>query len=341
MKIKFEMQSDYCYLFNYKTGESITIEKEEMFMRPNGPNLLDVSITNRCNKGCDFCYRQSNHCGYDISVTDYKLILSNAKECGVQQIALGGGEPTLHPYFCEILKMTYESGIIPNFSTNGDNLTDEILTCCQKYCGAIALSVYSDLLSYENVIKKITTLNIKLNLHVILRKDRIEEYTKYLKNPPNWLSSVNAIIFLNYKPSNGNDSLCFKYSNQNLIDDFFESIKTFDVCGIGFDTCSVSFVCNKLESDSSLYDFCEAGRKSAYINEKLEVYPCSFYTRGHDSLKTNDLKSIWQVSKAFIDHRNFLQIKNATCKKFNYCHNGCPIYQINFCAECNRICNGI
>lgn len=312
------------------------IENRNIFMRNKGPNLLDVSITSRCNKCCDFCYRQSNNVGQDISVEDYKLILKNAQECGVQQIALGGGEPTLHPYFCEILKMTRKSGIIPNFSTNGENLTNEILSYSEMYCGAIALSIYDNLLTYEKTVKRITEQNIKLNLHFILREDRISEYIEYLKNPPSWLNNINAIIFLNYKPSNKNNSLCFKNCSLNNITEFFDAIRTFEICGIGFDTCSVSFLCKNLKIDNSLYDFCEAGRKSAYINEKLEVYPCSFYNIGATDLKDISLKEIWESSQTFINHRNLLKDTVGNCENMNVCRKGCPIYPINFCSECRR-----
>ena len=335
MKIKFETSPNYCYLFNYLTGENITIEKHSVFARDLGPNLLDVSITSRCNKGCDFCYRRSNTVGTDISLENYKLILDNAKQCGVQQIALGGGEPTLHPYLCEILKMTREAGIVPNYSTNGENLTKRILLFSKEYCGALAISIYDDFSKYETLVNETTDLGIKLNLHLILRADRIEEYIHILKHPPIWISKINAIIFLNYKPANGNDSLCFKNCSSDTIKEFFASVAQFDACGVGFDTCSVSFVCNNLPVDNSLFDFCEAGRKSAYINEKLEVYPCSFYKYGSDSLKNESLKSIWHKSKIFKNHRDSLKVNDKKCENKNECCGGCPIYSINQCMECN------
>ena len=114
MKIRFEANDNHCYFFEYCTGKSIMLGDYNEFVRTKGPDLLDVSITNRCNRGCDFCYRQSTYVGEDITLEDYQIVIDNAKECGVQQIAIGGGEPTIHPNFCEILEMTRINGIIPN-----------------------------------------------------------------------------------------------------------------------------------------------------------------------------------------------------------------------------------
>ncbi len=335
MKVKLESNQNYCYWFNYYTGKSITIEKGKVYYHKPGPHLLDVSITNRCNRCCDFCYRKSNKSGTDISLKDYQLILDNAQKCRVQQIAIGGGEPTLHPEFCNFLKMTRDCGIIPNYSTNGENLTREILLQSKVYCGAVAISIYDDIYEYETIIKHFLDFGIKLNLHFILRADKIEEYILLLNKPPMWISKINAIIFLNYKPANGNHSLCFKNCPLGLLSRFFESISLFEACGIGFDTCSVSFICKYLDIDNSLYDFCEAGRKSAFINEKLEVFPCSFYQNSMDSLKSATLKDIWNNSNTFNQHRHLInETCGYDCEKVNVCHSGRPLYSINLCSKC-------
>ncbi len=331
MKIRFEVNDNHCYFFDYSTGMSVMIGDCNEFARAKGPNLLDVSITNRCNRCCDFCYRHSSPVGEDITLEDYQIIIDNAKECGVQQIAIGGGEPTIHPHFCEILEMTRINGIIPNYSTNGQNLTDKILRYTKKNCGAIAISVYDEINEYGEKIKKIIRYGIKVNLHLILRADKMKKYISFLTNPPEWFAELNALIFLNYKPANGDDSLCLKKCDSKIIKDFFEAVNAFRICGIGFDTCSASYVYKYLDVDSCYYDWCEAARKSAYINERLDVYPCSFYKCGDDSLRNNSLKWIWNNSEAFISHRQSVAHKEGKCKKAKDCHLRCPVYPIIAC----------
>lgn len=62
------------------------------------------------------------------------------------QIAIGGtGEPTIHPDFCEFLETVYNTGVVPNYTTNGIVLSDrekgkEILEATSNFCGGVAVS---------------------------------------------------------------------------------------------------------------------------------------------------------------------------------------------------------
>ena len=334
MKIRFLKGDNYIQLFDFSNGQALMLEKDSFVYRKEGPLLLDVSITNRCERQCDFCYRKAQSRGYDMPIEDYSVLLSQAKQCGVQQIAIGGGEPTLHPNFISILEQTVESGLIPNYSTNADYLTDEVLIATKKYCGAMAVSIYDNIENYQATIERISDFGIVVNLHMILRSDLISSYTAFLQNPPKWLNKVNAIIFLNYKPADGRTELCLNQTSEDSLAKFFQSVANFKTCGVGFDTCSVSFVSNYLQTDSSLFDYCEAARKSAYINEKLMVYPCSFYVAQGTNLKEKTLHDIWNTATAFVSHRMTVTKTCFECACFNQCHFGCVIYDINNCDQC-------
>ena len=336
MKIRFLKGDNYIQLFNFSNGQALMLEKDAFVYRKEGPLLLDVSITSRCERQCDFCYRKAQSRGYDMPIEDYAFLLSQAKQCGVQQIAIGGGEPTLHPNFISILEQTVESGLIPNYSTNADYLTDEVLIATKKYCGAMAVSIYDNIENYQATIERISDFGIVVNLHMILRSDLISSYTAFLQNPPKWLNKVNAIIFLNYKPADERTELCLNQTPKDTLVKFFQSVSNFNICGIGFDTCSVSFVSNYLQTDSSLFDYCEAARKSAYINEKLIVYPCSFYTARGVNLKEVTLYDIWTLSASFKSHRDNVSRACNRCEYFSKCHYGCTIYGINNCNQCRE-----
>ena len=90
-----------------------------------------------------------------MSLENYKKIIQQARNLGVMQVALGGGNPNQHPDFIQIIKMTRELGIIPSYTTNGKGLTEKILKASQKFCGAVAVSLYEP---YDESYKAIGSL---------------------------------------------------------------------------------------------------------------------------------------------------------------------------------------
>lgn len=81
------------------------------------PELVDVKITDYCSFGCTFCYQDSTPKGKHASLEQIERVIAVLREAEVFEVAIGGGEPTLHPQFVEILKRFRAAGIVPNFTT--------------------------------------------------------------------------------------------------------------------------------------------------------------------------------------------------------------------------------
>jgi len=332
--IKNNKISRYYCVFNKKNGFMIRngYDGTEPFMRFEGPELIDISITNYCENNCKFCYRKSNINGKHMSLENYKKIIQQASNLGVIQVALGGGNPNQHPDFIEIIKMTRELGIIPSYTTNGKGLTEKILKASQKFCGAVAVSLYEPYDESYKAIRKLINNEIKTNVHFILNSKTIDNAINLLNEIPQEIEDVNAIIFLNYKPQNEDDRLCLK--NAEKLKEFFNIINHKALpFKIGFDSCSISFLAKEIEDlNIDSVDFCEAGRYSAFISEEMKMYPCSFMINmieGED-LHIKDIKNIWKDGKDFKLVRE--KINNnycGKCKYFNICHGGCRIFDIN------------
>jgi len=128
-----------------------------------------------------------------LTLKNYNLIIEQAKEAGVLQIAIGGGNPNQHPDFIQILKNTFENGIVPSYTSNGDGLTNDILKATQKYCGAMAISAYKPYNKLNEIINSIKLYDIKLNLHFVLDKYSINDAINWLKNPPKFLEKINEL----------------------------------------------------------------------------------------------------------------------------------------------------
>lgn len=87
----------------------------------NKQTVLNVHITSRCDLFCRHCYNGKRKVT-DVAVTQFAYIVKKAKEyfgASIDRINLLGGEPTLHPDFCEILSIAQQNADVVGISTNG------------------------------------------------------------------------------------------------------------------------------------------------------------------------------------------------------------------------------
>ena len=339
-------ESSYIVLFDKESGTFIRegTNHNEPFWNQRGPELLDISITNYCERGCDFCYRASNKNGIFMSLDDYDYIIKQASEMGTLQVALGGGNPNQHPKFIDILKITRKYGIIPSYTTNGQGMTPEIYEATKAYCGAVAVSWYPPFADAIKVINECKIHSIKANIHVMLNSETIIDALELMDKHADLLRDVNAIVFLNYKPIHSTKSI--NLNNSKLIYPFIDRILKSNICKIGFDSCMISFLVPfSKEFWTETVEYCEAGRFSAFISEDLKLYPCSFLKDTESigvDLKEISLHNGWVEGEQFLELRERLATpgkqlnpinKCCNCDEYDLCHGGCQVFDINACME--------
>ena len=340
--VKTHPNQHYKTLFNRKTGFFARLEDEgydEPFWCEKGPELIDLSITNYCERQCSFCYRYTTREPGHISMSLFEKLLKQASDTGVMQIALGGGNPNQNPHFKEIIREIRSTGIVPSYTSNGDGLTDDILKATAEHCGAMAVSVYEfkeDVLA--ETIDRITSFGIRLNLHLLLVRNHLKYIRKWLQDPPGFMEKVNAVIFLNYKPINSGEDI--RIDTEDEWKNFFRMIEESNRVNIGFDSCCVPGLLKYTKAVSkTLIEPCEAARFSAFISEEGKMYPCSFMvnTERYGNLKENSLQDIWRYNRFFVDFRNAISYNQCRgCKLQGVCQGGCQ-----FKPEINNCDNGI
>jgi hypothetical protein len=100
------------------------------------------------------------------------------------QCALGGGEPTSHYDFNQLLQVLKEEfDITPNYTTNGmwiknyQEFIDNLLTSTKKYCGGVAISCHPHLRDYwRPAVQLLLDNKIKLNFHIIISDKQSIDY---------------------------------------------------------------------------------------------------------------------------------------------------------------------
>ena len=336
-------EEHYTALFNPNSGFFARIEDmghTEPFWAPHGPELLDIAITNWCDRGCSFCYRKSDELGHHISVEDYEEIIRQAHGLHVFQVALGGGNPNQHPQFVEILRLTREKyGIIPNYTTNGRGLTAPVIEATARYCGAVAVSAYPPFDETEQAIQFLRASRITTNIHFILTSKSVETAIEWLHNPPPFLRAANAIVFLNYKPVGRFADEKLLLNRSSHVEEFFKLATSGERnFRIGFDTCTITGLARFGKAPEVSIEGCDAGRFSLFVSERMEVYPCSFMVEaGYRGIPLRD-SSLAEIWKNHIDFRR-IRTKHAEngcadCRTPKQCLSGCPLFpEMNLCPS--------
>lgn len=79
--------------------------------------LASVEITRRCNNHCPYCNQPRSE--RDVPVSRFADILDSLEAMNMEAVALGGGEPTLHPALPALLKAARGRGLQTGLTTNG------------------------------------------------------------------------------------------------------------------------------------------------------------------------------------------------------------------------------
>ena len=196
----------WCNLKTIRLGEG----KAEA-LPPTEAEFYDVGINTKCNAECPFCYVSASGQGINYpnicetwkkwmdtfwEKQEHKVLVTNKPF----QIAIGStGEPTIHPEFCDFLKTVYESGVVPNYTTNGITLasrtplSEKIMEATRKYVGGVAVSFGNKTLrdyARTAVSNLINLGNTNVNIHhIISDKESVDEFVA------EWLRHGDSILY--------------------------------------------------------------------------------------------------------------------------------------------------
>ena len=97
---------------------------------------IDWTITDRCNCSCLHCFHAADNTIHrdEFSYDEAMQLLDDIVDCGIPAVRLTGGEPTLYPYFREVVKGIRKRGLtLKTLITNGTLLNDELLGFLKEY----------------------------------------------------------------------------------------------------------------------------------------------------------------------------------------------------------------
>ncbi|MGB3205998.1 MAG: viperin family antiviral radical SAM protein [Crinalium sp.] len=106
------------------------------------PISVNFHLWKPCNYHCKFCFATFRDVQGYLSCSDAKRLLLLLREAGTEKINFAGGEPTLHPYFSELLSEARRLGFVTSIVSNGARIA-ELLEKDADNIDWVALSVDS------------------------------------------------------------------------------------------------------------------------------------------------------------------------------------------------------
>lgn len=311
------------------------------------PHLIDVGIMGHCKHGkSGLCVKAGIQCYQsgllfeepNMALADFRSIAAQCRgRCN--QFALGGrGDPDQHEDFQEILKICRENDIVPNFTTSGYEMTEEIARICKEYCGAVAVSWYRS----EYTVKAVEMLvkaGVTTNIHYVLGNNTIDEAIQRLRNN-DFPEGIFSVVMLLHKPAGQGKNDNVLSPADPRVKDFFEEVdKGNRSFKIGSDSCCVPGLvnyCGNIIPEAA--DPCEGGRFSCYITPDMHLLPCSFDQK-HEygvSLREKTIEQAWN-SEQFDRFRSHLKKRCPECGIRENCMGGCPLMpEVVLCSRIEK-----
>ncbi|MEH6378080.1 radical SAM protein [Streptomyces sp. KLMMK] len=119
--------------------ERLSVETDFHF---RAPAMVWLEITRSCNLRCPHCFVEGGRARSSELPTELIMrLLDEWAAMGVFSLIVTGGEPTMHPDFCEIVQRAYDLGFVIGIATNGTTLSERILSRIPQDDVIISMSI--------------------------------------------------------------------------------------------------------------------------------------------------------------------------------------------------------
>ncbi len=202
-------------LFNRDNGTRTTVSFDGSGLpeRLPAPHLMDIKITDYCPFKCDYCYQGSTESGAHVPLAALEKLADQAATEKVFEVAIGGGEPTLHPQFVEVLRAFRLRGVVPNFTTYSDHWIkdDELREVILETCGSFAFSANSvDRISkIADLVEDYEVSFSKVTVQMIMGLQTVDETLDLLRHCSE--RGLESVTLLGYKSTGRGGSVPHDY----------------------------------------------------------------------------------------------------------------------------------
>ena len=262
------------------------------------PLKLEIFPTHICNHSCRMCivkhYQKNNKINVNATMPfeKFQKIFKDAEKMGTQLITLsGGGEPSMHPEFFEILDCFRESKMNLMLFTNGTNIYKE--NCHQLIAMDAIINIslnagnrkqYHEIAgvdSFEKVIATIKNLNDEKNflsfngiicVNYVIIPENVSGIVEAVK-----LASEMELDFINFKAASEID-LMFSDSDKTLLAKQLAEIQNRNWCTKVVFSKNIKIFYESIKRPLPVSERCFQGLISLNIDAAGSIYPCCVQT---------------------------------------------------------------
>ncbi len=281
---------------------------EEYFKGKPQLTNLHIEITSRCNERCVHCYIPNDNKVNNIEPSLFYDILEQCNDMKLLHLTLSGGEPMLHPNFCDFLRKCKEYDFSINILTNLTLLNDDIISEMKRNSLlGVQVSLYSmnsdihdeitqmkgSFEKTKNAILKLIENNIPMQISCPIMKQNKNNYNDVKE----WAKKYNIHVGDDYTIIAKYDHTTQNLSNRLSIDEVEELINNI----VDTDIKYVEKMKKEIERKKNTpYDdyVCSVCNSSICITESGNVYPCAGWQDNVvGDVKETSLKDIWENSE--------------------------------------------
>lgn len=312
-------------------------------------DIVFLEVSRLCNLRCRHCLNNSGKClPNELSQEEFKKLVLELADKGVQDIRFTGGEPLLYSGIYELIKIASDNGIYTSIGTNGTLITKEVAKKL-KECGLNKAVVSIDgtedthdyirgkgnydkaMLGLENLREQ----GIRVRVNSVIMKSNIDEVISLAKE----LNKRKIHIFLRRfieagRGENLVDNMLSKSDYEYVKEQLKEELKGNYV--IGHYLHDNSEIVPRIELPFKM-EGCKAGQRAIAIMADGDIQLCGFlYSQGVKPV--DNIRNIKDWNKFWKDLQSHDKLCHLRCKLDEY--NSIPEIQETYClAYIQRLMN--
>lgn len=318
-------------------------EGDEEINSLSAPIEVHFSFTNLCPLNCSHCYTNGGEKKVrELSDEEIYKIIDILSGMKVFQIAFGGGEPFSHPNFLDFVNHALKKGIVPNVTTNGFYIDEDMAKKCRVF-GSINVSIDgigrekyleyrgSDGWEYgKRAIKLLKKYGCNVGINVVVTRKNLHHLDEIFRFARK--EGVKDILLLRFKPKGrGREEYLEKKFMEEDLKGFMNVLRGLNKFGIRiYLDCSFFPLLAYYTLDERILNLfsvsgCDGGNSLVSIDSEGNALPCSFSDDGEEVFK---LKEIFVNSKAYNKFRDWDKNPPMPCKICKYlklCKGGCHV----------------